>query len=424
MRFRHVDEWLDWQARLHPADIELGLDRVRQVWDRMQGPLDGVVITVAGTNGKGSSVAFVAAILQAAGYRVGAYTSPHLQRYNERIRIDGEAVDDDRLCAAFERVDKARGEAALTYFEFGTLAALDIFASADLDAVVLEVGLGGRLDAVNMIDPDVALITGIALDHQEWLGNDREQIGREKAGIMRSGRPVVFSGKDIPDSIRQHAETCGAELLIADRDYRVVRHDDAWDVVGGSTLDRYSLPWPATRGAHQVDNAAGVLVALGLLEARLPIDQRAVRAGLLSAQVAGRFDVRPGKPTWVLDVAHNPDAAATLERSLSNLFCRGQCVAVFGMLDDKAVAETIAAVRDRIDRWELVDLGDRPRGLTAAALEARGGDAFGTSPVRLHQMLEACLDGLEQDMGADDVVVVFGSFLLVGAAMDWLDKRD
>lgn len=424
MRYQHVDDWLDWQARLHPADIELGLDRVRQVWERMQCDLDAAIITVAGTNGKGSTVAFVASILQSASYRVGVYTSPHLQHYNERIQVDGRPVDDDQLCAAFDQVDRARGDVALTYFEFGTLAALGIFASAGLDAVVLEVGLGGRLDAVNIIDSDVALITGIALDHQDWLGNDREQIGREKAGIMRRGRPVVFSGRDIPDSVRDHAASCGAQLLVANEDFRVIRHDDAWDVVGESVLDRLALPWPAARGAHQVENAAGALVALALINSRLPIDQRAARAGLLSARVAGRFDVRPGQPVWVLDVAHNPDAASTLQRSLANLFCRGQRIAVFGMLEDKAVADTVAALGDRIDRWEVAGLDDLPRGLSSAMLCARAGNAFGDRPVHQHPDAASAFEAVAQLAGADDVVVVFGSFLLVGAAIGWLDKRD
>ena len=219
MRFDNLAGWLDWQTSLYPRDIELGLERVGAVWDRLGAPaLGGPVISVAGTNGKGSSVAFAEAILQAAGYRTACYSSPHLLHYNERIRLDQQAVDDGRICEAFERIDRARGDVPLTYFEFGTLAALCIFSDARPDAVILEVGLGGRLDAVNLIDPDVALITSIGLDHQDWLGSDLESIGSEKAGILRPDRPAVFSGRDMPESIRAHAARIGARLLVAGDD--------------------------------------------------------------------------------------------------------------------------------------------------------------------------------------------------------------
>lgn len=422
MRFDALAAWLDWQAGLNPKAIDLGLDRVRKVWHALgDPPLDAVVITVAGTNGKGSSVAFAESILLAAGYRCGCYTSPHLQRYNERIRIDGEPLDDGAICAAFARIDDARGDIPLTYFEFGTLAALLSFAAAGLDAMVLEVGLGGRLDAVNLVDADVALITSIALDHQDWLGNDLETIGREKAGIMRSGRPVVFSGPDMPESIRGHANTIGALLTVAGEDYRVVRNADQWGLlVDGAT--RRALPMPGMRGAIQIDNAAGVLVALQQLGERLPLDQASVRTGLLDARVAGRFDVRPGRPTWVLDVAHNPAAAAVLDSMLGDMFARGERVAVCGMLDDKDAEGAARALQTRFDRWIAVDLSNQPRGRSATELAVCLQKVVTNSSVLAGGTPEQVCAEVSATAGPDDLVVVFGSFLTVGAAMNWFER--
>jgi dihydrofolate synthase/folylpolyglutamate synthase len=422
---RTLDQWLDWQSSLHPNAMELGLDRVRRVWQALGAPsLGAPVLTIAGTNGKGSSAAFAEAFLQQAGYRTGCYTSPHLQRYNERVRIDGVPVEDSALCAAFARIDAARGDTSLTYFEFGTLAALLVFAAAGLDAVVLEVGLGGRLDAVNIIDADVALITQIGLDHQAWLGDDTEAIGREKAGILRRGRPGVYAGRDMPASIARHAADVGASLVVAGHDFHVQRRADAWDLRGGPQ-PRLALPLPGMRGAVQVDNAAGVLVALGYLHDRLPLDQRAVRAALLGARVPGRFEVRSGQPTWVLDVAHNPQAVQRLDDNLADYFCRGQRIAVCGMLADKDVEAVGRLLARRFDRWHLLDLSDQPRGLSAAALRERLSTAV--DPARLvvspgqgtGEILQAVADGA----GAEDLVVVFGSFVTVGRAMDWWQTR-
>jgi dihydrofolate synthase/folylpolyglutamate synthase len=420
MRFDSLAAWLDWQAGLNPRSIDLGLDRVRLVWERLGAPrLDAAVITIAGTNGKGSSVAFAEAILHAGGYRSGCYTSPHLQHYNERIRVDQVPVDDALLCAAFERVDRARARVPLTYFEFGTLAALCIFSDARLDAVVLEVGLGGRLDAVNLIDPDVALITSIGLDHQDWLGTDRESIGVEKAGIMRGGRPAVFSGSDMPDSIRVQAQRLGARLLVAGVDYRVERNAHGWDLLVGEA-SRHSLPQPGMRGRVQIENAAGVLVALECLAAQLPLDQNAVRNGLLAARLPGRFDVRPGRPTWVLDVAHNPAAAAVLGDMLGDFFCKGRSIAVCGMLADKDAAGVAAVLAGRFDAWYLVDLSKEPRGMSAVQLAERIRPALGGTPVNIGSGVAQTMAEVAVNAGVDDRVVVFGSFLTVGAAMTWL----
>lgn len=424
MRFDTLAAWLDWQAGLNPKAIELGLDRVRHVWRAMGEPvLDGAVITVAGTNGKGSSVAFAEAILQAAGYRTGCYTSPHLVHYNERIRIDQQAADDPSICQAFERIDQARGDIALTYFEFGTLAALALFADRSLDAVILEVGLGGRLDAVNLVDPDVALITSIGLDHQSWLGDDVEKIGAEKAGILRHGRPAVFSGRAMPNSIRQRADEIGAALRVAGTHFRVERHADAWDLLSGGQARR-ALPNPGMRGAVQIENAAGVLVALDTLRERLPVDQRAVRAGLLGARLNGRFEVRPGKPTWILDVAHNPQAAAVLSDMLGDAYFSGRRIAVCGMLDDKDAGGVAKILAKRFDAWHLVDLSDQPRGLSAEGLKQRVSGELSPGVVSLGGTVARIMDKIQADSAENDLVVVFGSFLTVGAATEWLERAD
>ena len=423
MRFQSLAAWLDWQTGLNPKAVDLGLERVRLVWERLRNPpLNGAVITVAGTNGKGSSVAFAEAILQAAGYRTGCYTSPHLLHYNERIRVDGQAIDDARICDAFEQIDQARADVPLTYFEFGTLAALWIFAHAHLDAVVLEVGLGGRLDAVNLIDPDVALITTIGLDHQDWLGDDLEVIGAEKAGILRCGKPAVFSGRQMPDSIRQYAGQTGAELLVAGEDFSIQRRADGWDLAVGDRVRR-SLPLPAMRGSVQIQNAAGVLVALDCLSERLPLDQRAVRTGLLSAGLPGRFEVRPGVPTWVLDVAHNPQAAAVLNDLLGDYFTRGRVIAVCGMLADKDAPGVAASLAGRFDAWHFVDLSAQPRGLTAQRLRELMAPQLAEVPVYFGSGVGETLENIAAGAAHDDLVVVFGSFLTVAAALAWLERR-
>lgn len=423
MRFDTLSGWLSWMSRPGPRAVDLGLERVGEVWRRLGPPVIAApVLTVAGTNGKGSSVAFAEAILQAAGYRTGCYTSPHLLHYNERIRIDGAAVDDDLICAAFDRIDRARGEIHLTYFEFGTLAALCLFAEADLDALVLEVGLGGRLDAVNVVDPDVALISGIGLDHQDWLGPDLESIGREKAGIMRPGRLAVFSGRAMPQSVAEQARSLGARLLVAGVDYRVERRDLDWDLHGPG-LSRCSLPLPGMRGTVQVENAAGVLVALDGLRQRLPLDQRAVRAGLLGARVRARFEVHPGAPTWVLDVAHNPQAAGVLSDTLGQLFCRGRRIAVCGILADKDAGAVAAALAGRFDRWLLAGLEDPARGQSAARLEARIRPHIGAAGVETCASVTEAMNRAAAMAADDDQVVVFGSFLTVSEAIGWLEAR-
>ncbi|MHB8535843.1 MAG: bifunctional folylpolyglutamate synthase/dihydrofolate synthase, partial [Sulfuricaulis sp.] len=312
MNTRTLSDWLAWIETLHPRTIELGLDRVHAVLDSMGLRRPGfAAITITGTNGKGSATVMCETILRRAGYKVGAYTSPHLIDYAERIRVDGRMVTDAELCAAFERIDAARGTVPLTYFEFGTLAAFEIFKAAKIDIAALEVGMGGRLDAVNAIDSDVAIVTSVDIDHTSWLGDTREAIGREKAGIFRHGRPAVCGDPDPPRVIAAEAARIGARLLQVQRDFSIERGPTEWNWRSGARL-RAGLPYPALRGDYQLYNAASVLTALEMLGERFPVTQADIRDGLLSAVIPGRFQVLPGLPVCVLDVAHNAQAARSL----------------------------------------------------------------------------------------------------------------
>jgi dihydrofolate synthase/folylpolyglutamate synthase len=416
--------WLAYLETLHPKAIAMGLDRVQAVHARMGIALDCAVLTVTGTNGKGSTCALLEAILRAAGYRVGLYASPHLVRYNERVRIDAREAGDDELIAALNAVEDARsaplreGAAAtpLTYFEFGTLAALWLYARARVDVVVLEVGLGGRLDAVNIVDPDVAVVTSVDLDHQDYLGPTREDIGREKAGIFRAGRPAVCADPAPPASLLEHARHLGVPLARIGHDFGFVVHDGQWDYWGPGGR-RYGLPHPALRGAHQLANAATALAVLDLMRARLPVSGGAVRDGLLGVELPGRFQVLPGRPTVVLDVAHNPHAAGALAATLRTMGYHRETRAVFGMLADKDIAGVVAAMRALVDRWYVATLPG-PRGASAAAIAATLADA-GVAPaaIRVHDDVAAALHAAREGIDEADRIVIFGSFLTVAAAL-------
>lgn len=369
------------------------------------------VITVSGTNGKGSTVAMLETILRDAGYRVGAYTSPHLIRYNERIRIDGRAVTDDELCAAFERIEAARATEPLTYFEFGTLAAFDLMQQARLDIAVLEVGMGGRLDAVNAVDADVAIVTTIDIDHTQWLGTTRAAIAREKAGIFRAGRPAICADPNPPSTLVDYAAEIGAPLLIRERDFFVEPAAPSWNWRHGERV-RSGLPCPALRGDYQLHNAAAVLMALELLRDRFPVSQVQIRDGLLQAVVPGRFQVLPGRPVRVLDVAHNPQAAAALAATLTQQPVSGRTLAVFGMLVDKDIAAVVRPLQPLIDEWYVASL-HTARGATAsqlkAALTAAGVQTvqeFDDAPTAYAAAARAATDA--------DRIVIFGSFHTVG----------
>jgi dihydrofolate synthase/folylpolyglutamate synthase len=416
-RFPRLDDWLEWQQSLHPNAIDLGLERVSRVLARTgwRGPTRPV-ITVGGTNGKGSCVALLDALLRAGGYRVGTFTSPHLVDYRERICLDGAWVSEASLVAAFERIADALGGDSLTFFEFNTLAALLVFETWAPDAIVLEVGLGGRLDAVNVVDADVAVVVSVALDHMEWLGPDLESIGREKAGIFRRARPAVCGMAEPPGALLDVAAEVGATLLLRGRDFDLTEHVDGhWDFRDGhGVLAR--LPAPALEGVAQAGNAATVLAALRQLADRMPLGRAAIESGLTKVRLPGRFQRVHGAGgiEWVLDVAHNPAAAATLAANLARHPVRGRTVAVCGMLDDKDVGGVLNALRDRIDRW-FAATTEGPRGLADAALAAR---ARGVGI----EMTEAgsVADAMRQaalGAGGGDRIVVFGSFHTVGPAL-------
>jgi dihydrofolate synthase/folylpolyglutamate synthase len=413
MRFTTLDAWLAWQDTLHPRAIDLGLDRCRAVVDRLGGAEPGFpLVTVAGTNGKGSTVAYLEAVLTAAGYRTGAYTSPHLVRYNERVRVAGAPVEDGPLCEAFDRIDRARGEVSLSYFEFGTLAAMEVFRRAALDVAVLEVGLGGRLDAVNVFDADVAVVTTIDLDHQEWLGPDRESIGREKAGILRPGRPAVCGDPDPPASLLAAAARLGAPLWLAGREFRAVAGARDWTWQAGRRAET-GLPLPALPGAFQLGNAATALTALECLAPRVTIPRPAIERGVATAWLPGRLQVIPGPPERVLDVAHNPQAARALAAFLRARPCPGRTHALVGMLADKDLAGYVAGLAPAVDCWHVVTLGG-PRGASAERLAGVLAGAGLGDRVALYPEVTRAYRALLAQLTWRDRIVVSGSFHTVG----------
>ncbi len=420
-------DWLAYLAARHPrgeAGIELGLDRVAAVRQALAQRQTVPVVIVAGTNGKGSTCAMLERILLSAGYRVGLYTSPHLLRYNERVRIDGQPLDDAALCAAFARVEQACGDIrlthfGLTYFEFGTLAAWEAFAARRLDAIILEAGLGGRLDAVNVYDADCAIVTTIDLDHTEYLGPDRDAIGREKAGIFRPGRPAICGDANVPQRVLDIAHEMDVDLQILGRDFSVQRQEGQWQFHGRG-VRRSGLAYPALRGASQLNNAGCVLAALDVLHERLPVAMQDVRRGLLEVELPGRFQVLPGRPTVILDVAHNPQAARILADNLGNMAFHPTTWAVFGMMADKDIGSVIEALRGRVDRWLPCALpGSRAasaehlaRLLDAAGIAVEG--VFPTPALAFAVALERASE--------DDRILAFGSFLTVADVMQKLAR--
>jgi len=421
MTTRTLSDWLVYIERQHPKTIAMGLERVRVVADAMALPKPARhVITIGGTNGKGSTVAFVEAIARAADWRVGAYTSPHLLCYNERVRIDGEDADDASLIAAFEAVEAARGEVALTYFEYGTLAMLWLFARRDLDLAILEVGLGGRLDAVNLVDPDVAVITTVDLDHQDWLGDSIESIGREKAGIARAWKPLVLGDDDPPSSVLGHAYAIGASAVRIGCDFFFERIEDdpqhwRWREIGCEL----ELPMPQLAAPVQLRNAAVAIAALRALPVDLP--ETAFVEGVRDAQIAARLQrfVRDGVEI-VVDVGHNPQAARALAAWLAASPAAGSTHAVFAALGDKDIAGVIAAMEDRIDRWWLAGLAETgPRGLAVDAFAERLAGTKAADGARCPDVADA-LAAARREAGPGARILVFGSFHTAAAALDAL----
>ncbi|MDQ7073772.1 MAG: bifunctional tetrahydrofolate synthase/dihydrofolate synthase [Gammaproteobacteria bacterium] len=416
MRFNSLPAWLNWQEQLHPSDIELGLARVKEVAARLRllSP-KSQVITVAGTNGKGSSVAMLERILSTAGYSVGVYSSPHFLRYNERIRINEREASDAQICAAFAAIDTARAEVSLTYFEFATLAALWLFSEAKLDVWVLEVGLGGRLDAVNILDADCALLTSVALDHQDWLGCDRESIGLEKAGVFRAEKPAVCADVEPPKSVLAYATELECELLCVDQDYSFEFQENDWNWQG-SNVALMGLPKPALQGVFQLANAAAVVQVLQTFSATLPIPRSALDEGLQSVRLQGRLQRLNGEIETYLDVAHNPAAATVLAAELAALPHEGKTTAVLGMLDDKDVAGVITALQAEVDHWVVTSLPS-PRGLSAERLAERIKSVDGQAKVTLVKNVVAGYDIAVASAQSRDRIVVLGSFLTVAALL-------
>jgi len=408
-RFDTLQGWLSWQETLHPKAIDLGLQRVARVADRLvcRQPA-ATVISIAGTNGKGSCVALLEAVLLRAGYRVGAYTSPHLFRYNERVRLDGASVDDAVLCDAFARVDAARGGETLTYFEFGTLAALDIMTRRCPDVALLEVGLGGRLDAVNLVDADAALITGIGVDHTDWLGPDRESIAREKAGIMRAGKPAVCGDSTAPRSLLEAAVQRGAPLTLAGRDFFFKAGVQGWCWQGRqSRLD--DLPAPALPGAHQLANAASALAVLEALAPRLPVTRDALESGIREVSLPGRIQRISGPVDQVLDVSHNAQAAQALADALREMPVKGRCYAVLGMMGDKDLAAFVQPLLPLVDSWYATGLRVE-RASSAAVIAAGIRASAGDRDVVACASVQETRTALQMRVQPGDRVLVCGSF--------------
>ncbi|NOU01351.1 MAG: bifunctional folylpolyglutamate synthase/dihydrofolate synthase [Gallionella sp.] len=446
-------DWLTYLESLHPKTIALGLERVAQVKQRLNLHPDFPVIVVGGTNGKGSVCAMLESILYAAGYRVGCYTSPHLLHYNERVRIAKQQVSDAELCASFEKIERVRKplvtdsqvtsltpalsqgervkvllpppgegwdegglfEIPLTYFEFGTLAAMQCFIEHKVDVAILEVGLGGRLDAVNVFDNDCAIVTSVDIDHIDYLGDTREKIAFEKAGIFRKDRVAICADDDVPQAIRDHAKDIGAELWCIGDAFSFTLHEGQWDYrskLGG----RSSLPHPALRGAFQLNNASAVLAALDVLKEKLPVSMAAVRRGLTEVQLAGRFQFVPGKPQLILDVAHNPHAARSLAENLTNLPECPNTYAIFAMLKDKDMAGVVAALNPHIDTWLVAGI-DAPRGASSAELEQVVQQGRVNGEIKSFANIAEAVSFAYKAAGENDRIVALGSFYTVAEVM-------
>ncbi|MFT5643322.1 MAG: dihydrofolate synthase/folylpolyglutamate synthase [Janthinobacterium sp.] len=407
------------EARHAEIHINMGLDRVLAVKERMALQFDCPVIMVAGTNGKGSTCAMLESMLLRAGYKVGTYIKPHFLDFNERARVGGELASDAALIASFNAVEAVRGDTDLTYFEFTTLAIMYLLAGAGLDVAILEVGLGGRLDAVNVIDADVAIVTSIDIDHVDYLGSTREEIGFEKAGIFRSGKPAICSDPVPPASLLAHASAINADLWLLGKDFNYSGDKQQWNF-GGRSLRRNSLAYPSLRGANQILNASAALAALEALKMVLPVGAQDVRSGLVTVELPGRFQVLPGRPTVILDVAHNPHAASALNQNLGNMGFHPYTYAVFGSMQDKDIDGVLGAMAEHVDHWCLCDLPS-PRAATATDIAAKvrllpGIDDAERSMAVFADPGAAYANAMSR-AGENDRIVVFGSFLTVAGVM-------
>ncbi|MGK5064422.1 bifunctional tetrahydrofolate synthase/dihydrofolate synthase [Janthinobacterium sp. LB3P112] len=415
----------DWLAMLETrhseTQINMGLDRVQAVKARMQLAFTCPVIMVAGTNGKGSTCAMLESVLLRAGYKVGLYIKPHFLDFNERARVLGEMASDEQLVASFNVVEAVRGDTPLTYFEFTTLAILHLLSQAKLDVAILEVGLGGRLDAVNVIDADVAIVTSVDIDHTDYLGDTREAIGFEKAGIFRPGKAAICSDPVPPQSLIDHATAIGADLWLMGRDFNYSGDKQQWNY-GGREQRRNSLAYPSLRGANQILNATAVLAALEVLKLKLPVGAQEVRTGLVTVELPGRFQVLPGRPSVILDVAHNPHAASALNQNLGNMGFHPYTYAVFGSMQDKDIDGVLAAMSEHVDHWCLTGLPS-PRAATASELAAKVQIMLEDKPDSSEHTVSIFDDPAQafanamSRAGENDRIVVFGSFLTVAGVM-------
>lgn len=420
----NLQEWLSLLEQRHSKEIDMGLDRVMAVKQKLDIHYNCPVIMVGGTNGKGSTCAMLESILLRAGYKVGLYSKPHFLDFNERARLNGESVDDQSLTDIFKEVEEARGDVSLTYFEFTTLAICQLMAKAPLDVVILEVGLGGRLDAVNVIDADVAIVTSIDIDHVDYLGDTREKIGFEKAGIFRKNQVAICSDPVPPQSLIDHAEAIGADLRLFGRDFNYNGDKQQWNFAGREQR-RNSLAYPSLRGANQLLNASAVLAALEALHFQLPVGAQEVRTGLVTVELPGRFQVLAGRPTVILDVAHNPHAAATLAQNLDNMGFHPYTYAVFGSMLDKDIQGIVANLKDKVDHWCLSDL-PLPRAASTAQiaerLQAQGVVEDKEHSINQFTSPENAYAYAISKAGENDRILVFGSFLTVAGVMKVLKR--
>jgi len=418
MRFNTLPEWLAWQESLHFTDVDPGLDRVGQVWQQLAGDtsLPFKVVTVAGTNGKGSSVAMLDSILRAAGYLTGTYTSPHLLSYNERIAVNGRACDDRTICHAFEQIDQARGSVSLTYFEFATLAAVTIFCEQGIDIAILEVGMGGRLDAVNLFDADIALITPVSLDHVQWLGDDRETIGSEKAGIIRANKPLVCAESQPPKSIMDYANALNAVMSVATIDFSYQLEAQQWHWSNAAITWR-DLPHPALAGRYQLQNAAAVLQVISvLIDQGFSILQLQIEQGLIQVELAGRFQQIPGPVMRIFDVTHNQQGALNLAELLRVYPCQGRTIAVLAMLKDKDVSAVSTILEPVIDLWHIAGLAGS-RGMSAETLALQLADVIDGDMVNTFDTVTEAYTQAMTVAEEGDRVLIFGSFHTVESVM-------
>jgi len=418
VRFKHLKDWLAWQETLHSQKIELGLDRIAEVADTagIKKP-EYLTIIVAGTNGKGSIVSILESIYNQAGYRVGAYTSPHLLHYNERIRINNCNVDDEMLCQAFHVVDQLRGDTSLSYFEFGTIAAMQIFNNIDLEVVIYEVGLGGRLDAVNILDADLSIVSSIGIDHIQWLGSTRESIGLEKAGIFRSHSPAVCGDTDPPKSLIAYAEKLGTELFLIDQDFSFsITENESWSFNSSKCVWNF-LPIPNLYGETQISNAATALMGMSAVDDKLPITSENISKGLTEINLLGRFQNISGPCDIILDVAHNLDSAKVLVKNLISLNQATKTVAVFAILADKDVQGIIDSVKEHIDEWYISQISF-DRALSSAELKSEILEHSPDTVVHTYPSITEAYKAAKLSASSSMRIVVFGSFLTVAEVLN------